>query len=55
MLAETVPNSRGALMLRRSLPYVIAGLFAAALLAGYNIAFAQDADRWRRIQGTSAT
>ena len=42
MLAETVPNSRGALMLRRSLPYVIAGLFAAALLAGYNIAFAQD-------------
>ena len=44
MLAETAPNSRGALMLRRSLPYVIAGLFAAALLAGYNIAFAQDAD-----------
>ena len=42
MLAETAPNSRGALMLRRSLPYVIAGLFAAALLAGYNIAFAQD-------------
>ena len=44
MLAVTAPNSRGAMVLRRSLPYVIAGLFAAALLAGYNIAFAQDSD-----------
>ena len=44
MLAVMAPNSRGALMLRRSLPYVIAGLFAAALMAGYNLAFAQDAD-----------
>ena len=44
MLAETAPNSRGAAVLRRVLPYAIAGLFAAALLAGYNVAFAQDAD-----------
>ena len=44
MLAETAPYSRSAMVLRRSLPYVIAGLFAAALLAGYNVAFAQDAD-----------
>ena len=44
MLAETAPYSRSAAVLRRFLPYTIAGLFAAALLAGYNIAFAQDAD-----------
>ena len=44
MLAHTVPKTRGAAVLRRSLPYVIAGLFAAALMAGYNFAFAQDAD-----------
>ena len=49
MLAQAVPKSavpksgRGRL-LRRFLPYVIAGLFAAALMAGYNFAFAQDAD-----------
>ena len=54
MLAQAVPKSavpkspgspskRGGL-LRRFLPYVIAGLFAAALMAGYNFAFAQDAD-----------
>ena len=42
MLAETAPYSRRTVMLRRSLPYVIAGLFAAALLVGYNVAFAQD-------------
>ena len=42
MLAETAPYSRNAALLRRFLPYVIAGLFAAALLAGYNLAFAQD-------------
>ncbi len=42
MLAVTAPNSRNAARLRRFLPYVIAGLFAAALLAGYNLAFAQD-------------
>ena len=44
MLAQTAPYSRSAALLRRFLPYVIAGLFAAALLVGYNIAFAQDAD-----------
>lgn len=44
MLAETAPNSRSVAVLRRALPYAIAGLFAAALLAGYNLAFAQDAD-----------
>ena len=42
MLAETAPYSRNAALLRRFLPYTIAGIFAAALLAGYNIAFAQD-------------
>ena len=44
MLAEMVPNSRNAAVLRRVLPYTIAGLFAAAVMAGYNFAFAQDAD-----------
>ena len=44
MLAQTAPYSRSAALLRRFLPYSIAGLFAAALLVGYNIAFAQDAD-----------
>ncbi len=42
MLSETVPRTRSAALLRRFLPYAIAGLFAAALLAGYNLAFAQD-------------
>ena len=44
MLAQTAPYSRSAALLRRYLPYSIAGLFAAALLVGYNIAFAQDAE-----------
>ena len=44
MLAQTAPYSRSAALMRRFLPYSIAGLFAAALLVGYNIAFAQDAD-----------
>ena len=44
MLVQTVPRTKGAALLRRYLPYVIAGMFAAALLAGYNIAFAQGAD-----------
>ena len=44
MLAERVPYSRNAALLRRFLPYCIAGLLAAAILAGYNMAFAQDAD-----------
>ena len=44
MLAQAVPQSNGARLLRRFLPYAIAGLFAAAVMAGYNFAFAQDAD-----------
>ena len=44
MLAEMVPKTRSAALLRRFLPYAIAGLVAAALMAGYNFAFAQDAD-----------
>ncbi len=44
MLAQVAPNSRSAAVLRRFLPYIIAGLFAAAVMAGYNFAFAQDAD-----------
>ncbi len=44
MLAVTAPYSRRAAVLRRVLPFAIAGLFAAALMAGYNMAFAQDAD-----------
>ena len=42
MLAQMAPQTRSAALLRRFLPYAIAGLFAAALLAGYNLAFAQD-------------
>ena len=42
MLAQAVPKSRGAGWLRRFLPYVIAGLFAALALTGFNVAFAQD-------------
>ena len=44
MLAQTAPYSRSAALLRRFLPYTIAGLFAAAVMVGYNVAFAQDAD-----------
>ena len=44
MLAQMAPQSRSAAVLRRFLPYIIAGIFAAALMAGYNFAFAQDAD-----------
>ena len=42
MLAQVAPYSRSAAVLRRFLPYTIAGLVAAAVLAGYNLAFAQD-------------
>ena len=42
MLAQIAPYSRSAAVLRRALPYTIAGLLAAALLVGYNVAFAQD-------------
>ena len=44
MLAETAPYSRSTALLRRFLPYSIAGLLAAAILVGWNVAFAQDAD-----------
>ena len=44
MLAQVAPNSPSAAVLRRVLPYAIAGLFAAAVMAGYNFAFAQDDD-----------
>ncbi|MDA0264752.1 MAG: ammonium transporter [Chloroflexi bacterium] len=47
MLVETAPlsgagQSNGARLLRRSLPFVIAGLVAVSLIAAYNVAFAQD-------------
>ena len=35
-------SGRSGFTLRRVLPLVIAALFAAAILAGYNVAFAQD-------------
>ncbi len=44
MLAETAPQTRSAALFRRFLPYSVAGLLAAAILVGYNMAFAQDAD-----------
>ncbi len=42
MLVETAPQSNGARLLRRSLPFAIAGLVAVAIMTGYNVAFAQD-------------
>ena len=42
MFVVTEPGTRGAASLRRFLPYVIVGILAAAILAGYNLAFAQD-------------
>ncbi|MCH8989778.1 MAG: ammonium transporter [Chloroflexi bacterium] len=42
MLVETAPQSNGARILRRSLPFAIAGLVAVAIMTGYNVAFAQD-------------
>ncbi len=42
MLVETAPQSNAARILRRSLPFGIAGLVAVAIMAGYNVAFAQD-------------
>ena len=38
MLQAVLPS----LSLRRVLPFIIAGLLAAGILAGYNVAFAQD-------------
>ena len=43
MLVETAPQTNGARILRRCLPFVVAGLVAASLIAGYSVAFAQEA------------
>ena len=42
MAALTVPETQGARVLRRVLPYAIAGLLAAGIMAGFNITFAQE-------------
>ncbi|MDA1128204.1 MAG: ammonium transporter [Chloroflexi bacterium] len=42
MLVETAPISNSSRLLRRSLPFAMAGLVAVAVLTGYNVAFAQD-------------
>ena len=41
MLAIPVLRCNGGLTLRRILPFVVAGLLAAGILVGYNVAFAQ--------------
>ena len=55
MLVETTPQSKRAQVSRRLLPYIIVGLFAAAILVGYNVAFAQDitSDETNLDQGTN--
>ena len=42
MLAQGLTITPGALTLRRFLPFVLAGMLAAAIMAGWNIAFADD-------------
>ena len=42
MLVETAPGSNGERILRRSLPFAVAGLVSVALITGYSVAFAQD-------------
>ena len=42
MLVETAPGSNGGRILRRSLPFAVAGLVSVALITGYSVAFAQD-------------
>ena len=42
MLVETAPQSTGARILRRSLPFALAGLVAVAIMTGYSLVFAQD-------------
>jgi Amt family ammonium transporter len=42
MLVETAPQSSGARILRRSLPFAVAGLVAVAMITGYSLVFAQD-------------
>ena len=42
MLVETAPRSNGARLLRRTLPFAMAGLVAVAIMTGYSVVFAQD-------------
>ena len=42
MIVETAPQSNGTWILRRSLPFAVAGLVSVALITGYSVAFAQD-------------
>ena len=42
MLVEIAPRSNGERILRRSLPFAVAGLVSVALITGYSVAFAQD-------------
>ncbi len=42
MLVETTPESNGARVLRRALPFAVAGLVSVALITSYSVAFAQD-------------
>ena len=42
MLVETAPQSNGVRILRRSLPFAVAGLVAVAMITGYSLVFAQD-------------
>ena len=42
MIVETAPQSNGARILRRSLPFAVAGLVSVALITGYSVAVAQD-------------
>ena len=42
MIVEMAPQSNGARILRRSLPFAVAGLVSVALITGYSVAFAQD-------------
>ena len=44
MLAQGLTITPGALTLRRFLPFVLAGMLAAAIMAGWNIAFADGHD-----------
>jgi len=55
MLIEAAPQSNGARFLRRVLPFVVAGLVACGIIAGYNVAFAQDitADADKLDQGSN--
>ena len=42
MLAPVTPTSPGGRLLRRFLPFVLAGLVAAAILIGWSVAFAEE-------------